>query len=254
MGLRMGTSKIATNSGWDMLYVNAGSGLVSNRLDFKMSGQTTPTLSLINGLVGINKTSPTEALDVTGNVKISGTLTLTSQPTFPAGINPNRVYITGNSGTSTVTLTGINTTAQRYKIILYKIGSSVNPIVSLRLGSATTGYQASAFTYTNLLATGIDFQSVYAPVNGRALGNGSLLSGTIFVDRVLSPVNTFAQFVLSGTTFQSNSTGSEYAVNYVSGTLTTTTTTAAISQISLNHSYDVGTFNSSTSFICCEWY
>ena len=73
-GMQIGTAKTTSNAAWQMLYINTNSsGSTSNRLDFKMLNQST-TLSLSSGLVGINKTSPTEALDVSGNLKVSGTI------------------------------------------------------------------------------------------------------------------------------------------------------------------------------------
>lgn len=253
MGLHIGTSKTTSNTAWQMLYANTNSaGSTSNRLDFKMLNQST-TLSLSSGLVGINKTSPTEALDVFGNAKISGTLTMTGQPTFSTGVAPNRVYITANSGAATVVLTGVNTSASRYKITFYRIGSSVNPIVGMKIGTGTTGYQGVAFSYLNSTTTNSDYQASYLPICGRALGNSGLLSGSVTVEKVTNPNNGFVQFVMSGTSMVTNSGGTEYTINTIAGTLTTTSATGGISQVNLNHLYQSGTFNGSDSFLCCEW-
>jgi len=86
MGMVIGTSKTLSTTGWQMLYVNTNSaGSQSNRLDFRMLGYTNPTLALTQGKVGINTQSATEALDVSGNAKISGTLAVTGlfTPTLP---------------------------------------------------------------------------------------------------------------------------------------------------------------------------
>jgi hypothetical protein len=256
MGLHMGTSKATANTAWQMLYVNTSlAGSASNRLDFKMLGPANQsTLSLLNGKLGINNTVPTEALDVTGNAKISGTLTMTGQPVFSTGVNPNRVSVTGNSGTATVQVFGVNTSALRYKVSFYRIASSVNPIVGLRVGTGTTGYQGVAFSYLNSTTTNSDYESTLIPVCGRALGNAGLLSGVVHIEKVLNPSNGYYQFVFSGTSMVTNTTGSEYTINTIAGTLTTTATTAGISQVNLLHLYQSGTFNGADSFLCCEWY
>lgn len=74
MGLEIGTSK-TTDNAWQMLYVNNATAL-SRRLDFRMRGYSTPTLCLTRGKVGVGNSAPAEALDVTGNTKISGTLSV----------------------------------------------------------------------------------------------------------------------------------------------------------------------------------
>lgn len=73
LGLLVGTSKTSNTNAWQILYVNANSaGSQINRLDFRMLGYFSPTLALTQGKVGVNTSAPTEALDVTGNAKISG--------------------------------------------------------------------------------------------------------------------------------------------------------------------------------------
>jgi len=71
MGWRMGKAG-TTNNAWQMRYYNIGEGTATNRLACIVEGQTTPTLSMIHGKVGVNKNVPTEALDVNGNVYASG--------------------------------------------------------------------------------------------------------------------------------------------------------------------------------------
>lgn len=85
VGFHIGTSKTTSNAAWQMLYVNTNlSGSTSNRLDFKSLNQGT-TLSMITGKVGVNTTAPTEALDVSGNAKVSGTMSVTGQVAAPIG-------------------------------------------------------------------------------------------------------------------------------------------------------------------------
>jgi hypothetical protein len=149
---------------------------------------------------------------------------------------------------------GVNTSAFRYKVTFYRIASSVNPIVGLRVGTGTTGYQGVAFSYLNSTTTNSDYESTLIPICGRALGNAALLSGVVHIEKVLNPSNGYYQYIFSGTSMVTNTTGSEYTINTIAGTLTTTGTTGGISQVNLLHLYQSGTFNGADSFLCCEWY
>ena len=95
MGLLMGTSATGSSRGWQMLYYNTNlAGSTNNRLEFKMAGYSTPTMSMIQGKVGIANAAPTEALDVTGNAKVNGTLAVTGVIT---GTLSNTLLGTGTS-------------------------------------------------------------------------------------------------------------------------------------------------------------
>ena len=58
-----------TDYGGRIRYVNG-----SNRFDFFASGSSSPTLSMINGRLGINRTAPSAPLDVNGNTITRGAL------------------------------------------------------------------------------------------------------------------------------------------------------------------------------------
>jgi hypothetical protein len=102
MGISMGQSKTTSYNAWQMAFYYAGTGNTSNRLDFKALGQSA-TMSLISGKVGINTTAPSEALDVSGNLKISGTSSLTGAITAGSNITMSGSSATASLKTTTVT-------------------------------------------------------------------------------------------------------------------------------------------------------
>jgi len=210
MGLHMGTSKTVTNSAWEMLYVNIGSGNVLNRLDFKMAGQTTPTLSLTNGKLGINNTAPAEALDVSGNFKIFGNI-ITSGGALYGGIGQTFSAYWASTG-------GLN--AYKYE----------NMLANSNLYSSTYYPRVYTFYFTNVKATGFG-TTTDKPLFRIGYGGATTTWGTIYsgsVTQIYSNSTAKEEATTSGIPLAPVISGGSWSENYVhSGSFTVTYMTAA---------------------------
>lgn len=262
MGFAMGTSKTSSNNAWQMLYYNTTSGSSNNRLEFKMMNQFTPTLSMIQGKVGIANAAPTEALDVTGNAKVSanltvgGTLAVTGASTFTNLIvsslniiSTNKASTTAFTNTTTATLTGIGTAATTINFYLYDVGISTNGAIGLRIGSSTTPSTAVQYIST----TGSISLARYKGSNGKdsnfyiaaEMGNAETLVGKITLNKVVFPGQTTFWNVEGILKADGNVPSNLFILGGV------ITYTGGIGCIGINSS---GNFNVSGSYIAAEWY
>ncbi len=72
----------------ELAFVYAGSGNSNNKLTMGFYGNVTRPLTVVNNQrVGVNNESPAEALDVAGNIKVSGTITSSAAGIHSYGIN-----------------------------------------------------------------------------------------------------------------------------------------------------------------------
>jgi microcystin-dependent protein len=92
-----GTLNISTSTTASKIY-NSSPGSVLD-LQINSSGLPTTILRIINGKVGINNLSPSESLDVGGNLKISGKLILTDT-TASTNINNGAIQVAGGIAVS----------------------------------------------------------------------------------------------------------------------------------------------------------
>jgi hypothetical protein len=146
---RFGYNTSSYNS-WEQVFTYVGNANNTNKLDFQASGQT-PTLSMIHGKVGVNSASnPTEALDVTGNMKVSGTMTVTGALTsgaftpssfFPPRVSPTRTSSTAG-GNATYTW---NINSNPSKITLITGDLQVNTSTSLSTPYVSINANGSPF-------------------------------------------------------------------------------------------------------------
>lgn len=239
MGLEIGTSKTNDNA-WQMLYVNNATAL-SRRLDFRMRGYTTPTLCLTRGKVGIGNSAPTEALDVTGNAKIGGTLTTT----VPIATIP-QIILVGNFANLTTQTPGIPTTAKKIRVTFNGVGISTNGQIRMQIGDSstilTTGYYTQCFdTYeTQAEDNGIACTS-------RGLANLEKIYGYVEIYKIYTnTTQTTWNWGVQGNILRSNGTTKDGTV--VSGFIDTTDT-FQITRFRYETTFLVGTFNVSGSTI-----
>lgn len=178
MGFLMGTSKTTNSTAWQMLYYNTNlAGSTNNRLEFKMLGYTTPTMSMIQGKVGIGNAAPTEALDVTGNAKVSGNLTLSGR-LISAGLGASLGGTLNQTSKSSITFTDI-------------ANFSVNPNISeYRLewaGLKSTGYGSASECPCIKVGTGGTTTTWYSTnYNGAVIRSGGAANGNNFYKEVTS--------------------------------------------------------------------
>jgi len=215
MGMVIGTSKTLSTTGWQMLYVNTNSaGSQSNRLDFRMLGYTNPTLALTQGKVGINTQSATEALDVSGNAKISGTLAVTGlfTPTLPI-VSMAPTILSANSGATTLTNTpSIPTSAKVINIHLNGVSLSGYGKIRLQVGSSSSSHLTATNDY-NAIATSVQVpdgqvESDFASISlmTRNFQNVEKLYGIVTLTKLFLTTTTWTWYV-SGNLFQNVAPG-----------------------------------------------
>lgn len=100
-----------------------------------------------NKRIGIGVTTPTEAIDVLGNINVSG------------NIKTRNVAIAANTGTTTVLLSGIDETSSIVTLHFRNVGLSTNNFFVLRVGQGTTPlstaiYSGSQISWTAVAGTG----------------------------------------------------------------------------------------------------
>jgi len=215
MGMVIGTSKTLSTTGWQMLYVNTNSaGSQSNRLDFRMLGYSNPTLALTQGKVGINTQSATEALDVSGNAKISGTLAVTGlfTPTLPI-VSMAPTILSANSGATTLTNTpSIPTSAKVINIHLNGVSLSGYGKIRLQVGSSSSSHLTATNDY-NAIATSVQVpdgqvESDFASISlmTRNFQNVEKLYGIVTLTKLFLTTTTWTWYV-SGNLFQNVAPG-----------------------------------------------
>ena len=117
------------------------------------------TLDTVNNRVGINKTVPTEALDVTGNIVASGTVTATS-----GNVIVNNTLIKSNTGTPEGSVTAIVGS-----LFLRKDGAAGTTLYTKVTGTGNTGWlPLSVSTGGTLYSSGVK-NSPLVP-SGTAIG------------------------------------------------------------------------------------
>lgn len=215
MGLEIGTSK-TTDNAWQMLYVNNATAL-SRRLDFRMRGYSTPTLCLTRGKVGVGNSAPTEALDVTGNAKIGGSLTTT----LPITTIP-QIILTGNFADQTTQTPGIPTTAKKIRVTFNAVGISSNGQIRMQVGDSstilTTGYNVECWSRLDS-----EFDSNGIICTHKALGNSVKLYGYVQIYKIYTnTLQTAWNWGVEGNIFQTN--GASIDGTAVSGLIDTTDT------------------------------
>lgn len=258
MGLAIGTSKTSSNNAWQMLYYNTTAGSSNNRLEFKMAGQLVPTMSMINGKVGIANSAPTEALDVTGNAKVNGTLTVTGLSTMSnLSVTLSSLSISSTntktqsaaSGNQNVTLSGISESAKYINLYVYDIGISSNGAIGLRIGTGTTVNSgtiycgsSAAINYTDINgSTNLHNNGYLVP----EMGNGENVTGKVTFEKVSFTGQTTWWYYTGMLKAHSYRAGSTIAI---SGFITYT---GGIGLINLNAA---GNFNVAGSYIAAQWY
>ena len=183
--------RIRTNSGLDVgevqtltLTVEGTSSVITHRatgssLDFRINdgGDITNVIRIKSGstspVVGINNLSPTEALDVTGNIKTSGRI-IVSGNVGSSSINTGSVVVTGGVGVSQNLFLGGN----------LDVNGSTSKIKNL---------EPKATLIYNIGSPTVKFNNVYAnkfigTVEGNIVGN---IEGSASTATRLSSVTTF---------------------------------------------------------------
>jgi len=239
MGLEIGTSK-TTDNAWQMLYVNNAAAL-SRRLDFRMRGYTTPTLCLTRGKVGVGNSAPTEALDVTGNVKISGTLTVTGQ----GPVIHNMSSFASSSGSATKTLTGINAaTVSKVKITLQNVGLNANSQFWLAIPGATK-IDGEANSGSLRVVSNINI-----PMTVNNLLNNEGIYGEVTLTKIFTQSSKATwKWLVTGTLYaDGGDSGISFNTNYsVSGFFTNATDTLTFTQVQWVATVSTQIFNRSGS-------
>jgi hypothetical protein len=114
-----------------------------------------------NKRIGIGVTTPTEAIDVLGNINVTG------------NIKTRNVGIAANSGTTTVLLSGIDETSTVITLHIRSVGLSTNNSIVLRVGTGTTPLSTSIYTGSSI---------AWATVSGTGSVGGSSISITESLD------------------------------------------------------------------------
>jgi microcystin-dependent protein len=160
-GLTIGESQTLTVSttGSNVNFVNKST---DGSINFKVALNTTAIRATADGKIGIFNTSPTEALDITGNLKASGTLA-TGAATFSGNVS-----LTGDlTANGNAEIDGTLTTGSIYRQTSSDvIGTSVSPFNTAYI----TSVNASTITANNIVGT----------VTGTATKAASLTQSTTF--------------------------------------------------------------------------
>lgn len=261
MGLLMGTSATGSSRGWQMLYYNTNSaGSTNNRLEFKMTGYTIPTMSMIQGKVGIANAAPTEALDVTGNAKVSGTLAVTGTSSFnslSATVSSLTIATTNikstsaATNTSSVLLSGLSETAKYIDVFFNGIGISTNEGLVLRVGTGTTPLSSAVYTSVantpwrdtsqgNLNGTGAEIST--------GLANSEKLTGRVRFEKVEIPTRTtYWQYDGSFKGYDSSNAIMTIVTGFIAYT-------GGIGCIELRASNSNGNFDKTAAYLAAKYY
>lgn len=164
----------------------------TNYIGFPTFNPLPITLDQTNNRVGINSTTPTEALDVVGNAKVSGTMTAdTVSATTYIGLPPvvvpasellpisldkvnNRVGINNTTPTSALDITGNLSLTGRMATTSTSISIGSNAGSSLSTNSVAIGNSAGQISQgANSIAIGIVAANNTQGSNSVAIGNGA---------------------------------------------------------------------------------
>lgn len=174
----------------------------------------------INNRVGINDTTPSEALDITGNALISGTLGVTGATSLSStlgvtgdvSVNTNKFNITASSGNTTIAGTlGVTGNTTVDGVIFADDNTTANtPVISFtgdtntgigRSGADTLDFITNGNSRFRIESTG-QIKAVYESTIGTdyntRLDNGYLCRAWVNFDGTLS--NTTGTYTRSGTT------------------------------------------------------
>jgi hypothetical protein len=189
MGLSMGTSKTATNNAWQMLYFNVLSGSTTNRLDFRMLGQTTATLSMTHGNATVNG-----AMTVTGATSLTGTLAATGQVVATIGQQLGTIAWSSTAGVNSYKTENILATAQAlnsayiprvYTLYFTQLKSSGyaattdKPFIRVGYGGATTTWSSN---YTGFVSANSGNSLVKEEVTTTGIPVYPINAGTMWGD------------------------------------------------------------------------
>jgi hypothetical protein len=210
---------------WEQAFTYVGSTSTSNRLDFRAYGQpSAPTLSLIHGKIGVNKSSPTEALDVTGNVKASGTLaitgTLTSGAFTPSSFTQPIVGVSYSSATNNTKRTfTINGTPARIQFLfgkLYNTGGGTSDLPQMNINSSTQPTFVYGYTKGNNAGASKDWVLTTSQVPLWNAGWTSYyeLTGDLELIRMIDTTGSKIWYAIRGNTTRSDITTPYWTTYY----------------------------------------
>lgn len=192
-----------------------------------------------NKRIGIGVTTPTEAIDVSGNINVSG------------NIKTRNVAIAANSGTTTVLLSGIDETSTVITLHIRNVGISTNNTIVLRVGTGTTPLSTSIYT---------GFTIAWAAVSGTGSVGGTSISVTESLDNNEKATGIIT-FTKSSNSSFTNFWAYEGSIKQHGGATTTKgrlfsgfiETTGGIGCIQLLSNNSSGNFNVSGSYISASY-
>lgn len=192
-----------------------------------------------NKRIGIGVTTPTEAIDVSGNINLSGNL------------KTRNVAIAANTGTTSVLLSGIDETSTTITFHIRNVGISTNNSIVLRVGPGTTPLTTSIYTGSSIswtAVTGTGTVSGSSISISESLDNSEKASGIITFTK--SNTTSFTNFWTYEGSIKQHGGATTTKGRLFSGFIETTGGIGCIQLLSNNLS---GNLNVSGSFICASY-